>query len=506
MAGLTDALNTANSGLQTAQRGLATAGNNIANVNTPGYTRQRAVLETRAPTVDSSGSIGNGVDQVSVERILDRFVGKRLVSETSRQAELDTQASVLRELENVVNEQVAGGVDAALTDFYGTLESLSSSATPGQPGERSDAFASAQNLVDTVGRYDSQLRGIQQEVDREITSVLPEINDLTRNIAQLNNEILEAERQAPANDLRDRQEQLILDLSQKIDITTRVDDSGMTSIRITGGAPLVETGLSNDLIAAVVPSSPNPFDGTFSQVYYSGVGGTFDVTSQIKGGELGALVEARDEVIGGAIRDLDALAYTVAESFNERHQEGFGLVDGTQRDFFVISGSGGSTDDAAGNFGISAEIDPSQGGSLENIAVGAISVGGGGAAAGDTGIGDPTDPNRGGVAWLKELQRDSVQQYAAGDLVGARTGSTQTISSAFSDFGAAIGQEAASTSRQLAQQESILSSLQDRRDSVSGVSIDEEVSDLVRLQTSFQANARVVSTVRALFQSLLDVF
>lgn len=497
MAGLGDALSTANSGLQAAQKGLATVGNNIANVNTPGYTRQRQVLETRLPTVDSTGSIGNGVDQVSVERILDRFVGRRLVAETSRMAQLETQSSIYSEVENVVNDQAAGGVDTALRDFYGALESLSSSGTPRQPAERSEMLSAGKALAETIGRYDSQLRGIQREVDRAITGVLPAINDLTRNIAELNVEILQAETVAPANDLRDRQEAMILELSEKVEITTRVDEKGMTSIRVKGGVSLVDGDLSTELVATVLPSSPNAFDPTFSQVFASGGGGTFDVTSQIQGGELGGLIEARDSVIAGAVRDLDALAYTIADSFNERHSAGFGLADATQRDFFVGLADGDSIEDAARNFAIAADVDPEQGGSLDNIAVGSeVSAGGPGAAVDD----------RRGADSFKELQREAVQQYVVGDVAGTRTGGTKTITSALTAFGGEIGQEAASTSRQLTQQESILGAIQDRRDSVSGVSIDEEVSDLVRLQTNFQANARVISTVRTLFQALLDAF
>ncbi|MFK7898684.1 MAG: flagellar hook-associated protein FlgK [Myxococcota bacterium] len=508
MAGLGDALSTANSGLQTTQRGLATVGNNIANVDTPGYTRQRPVLETRGPTVDTTGAIGNGVDQISVERILDKFVARRLVSETSRLSELDTRASIYTEVENIVNDQTSGGVDTALREFYGSLESLASSATPGQPGERSEALGNAQDLVDTVNRFDAQLRGLQREVDRAITGALPAINDLTRNIAELNVEIVRAETQAPANDLRDRQEQLILDLAERVEITTRVDESGMTSIRIKGGAPLVDGDLVNELVAAVVPSSANPFDATFSQIYYTSSGGTFDVTAQIRGGELGGLIESRDSVIAGAIRDLDTLAYTVADSFNERHSAGYGLADDVQRDFFVGLPDGDSTDDFARSFAIAADVDPGQGGSLDNIAVGATSTGPGqGAAANDTGIVDPANPaNNAGAKWFKELQRDDVVNYISGDVAGSPTGGTLSVTEAFAEFGATIGQDSASTGRQLAQQESVLGSLQDRRDSVSAVSIDEEVSDLVRLQTNFQANARVITTVRTLFQALLDAF
>ncbi len=497
MAGLFDALGTATRGLQVVQRGLATAGHNIANAETPGYTRQRAVLQSAPAQPDATGTIGSGVEQVTIERIIDRFVGLRLISETSRRASLETESTIYREVETLVNDQLANGLTSKFTSFFDSLDDLSNAAEPGQTVARGQVLAAAETLVDTVRRYDTQLRGLQRDADRGMTALLPEVNSITSEIARLNGEIAEAEAIAPANDLRDQRDRLVLDLAEKIEIVSSEDQDGMASIRIAGGITLVSKRIASELVAVVDPANLNAFDPTFSQVYYRGAGSFFDVTSSLKGGELGGLIEARDGIVAGAIRDLDAVVFTLSESFNSVHRGGLGLNDGAAHDFFTDLTGQATVDDSARNFGIAADIDPDQGGSLGNIAAGAVPnplTGGPEAAPGDTDW----------VEELKNLRTLRVTNYLAGDASGSPTGSSNSVSGGLINMIGEIGQNARSTSRALEQQEAVLSSLQDRRDSVSGVSIDEEVANLVQLQANFQANARVVSTVNFLMQALID--
>ena len=495
MAGLMDALGTASRGLQVVQRGIATTGHNIANANTSGYSRQRAVLETSLPIVESSGMIGTGVEQVSVDRIVDEFTQLRLMSETSRRAALDAEAGIYAQVESVVNDQLSEGLTQELTGFFGALDDLHVATEPGQPVERGAVLAAAESLIDTIHRYDAQLRDLQSGADRGITSILPEVNALTSRIAELNGQIAEAETIAPANDLRDRRDELLLELSQKMEFTTLEDQAGMVSVRIGGGIQLVNGRTANELSAVVDPANPNPFDATFSNVYYQGSGAFFDVTSSIKGGELGGLIEARDGIVGGVIRDLDAFAFTLAEGFNAQHRAGFGLVDGAPHDFFVDTGSQPSVDDSARNLALSADIDPAQGGTLGNIAA-AAAAGASGADAGDTAHAEV----------LGNLRDGSVASYLAGDAPGTPTGPSRSLSSSLIDMIGNLGQQARTTTRALEQQEAVLSAVQDRRDSISGVSVDEEVANLVQLQTSFQANARVITTVNQLFTDLMSAF
>ncbi len=495
MAGLFDTLGTATRGLQVVQSGLATTGHNIANADTPGYTRQRAVIEASLPQMTGAGAIGTGVEQISVERILDRFVAERLVRETSRQATLDTQASIYRQLESVVSSQEGEGLAGDLTSFFDALDDLSNAIAPGQEAERAQLVAAGQSLVDSIRRTDGQLRELQRGADRSISSVLNEVNAISAEIAALNQKIAVAEVTAPANDLRDQRDQLVLALAEKVDIALVTDNQGMLSVRISGGLPLVDKDIAARLDAVVDPADPNPFDPSFVQVHYTGAGSSFDATSLLRGGELGGLIEARDAVLGGAIRQLDAFAYTVAERFNAIHRGGLGLVDGAAHDFFADLSGQPSVNDAARNFALSADVDPSQGGSLGNIAAGSAAnpvTGGPEAAPGDTTW----------VERLKDLRTTNVASYLAGDVPGTPTGTSTSLVSSLGRWIGDIGQGARSAERSLAQQDSVLTAVRNRRDEVSGVSIDEEVAELVKLQASFQANAKVLSTISTMLDDL----
>jgi flagellar hook-associated protein 1 FlgK len=495
MAGLFDTLGTATRGLQVVQSGIATTGHNIANADTPGYTRQRSVIEASLPQMTGAGAIGTGVEQISVERIFDRFVAERLVRETSRQATLDTQASIYRQLESVVTSQEGEGLAGDLTSFFDALDDLSNAIAPGQEAERTQLVAAGQSLVDSIHRYDTQLRELQSAADRGISGLLSEVNAISAEIAALNQKIAAAEVTAPANDLRDQREQLVLSLAEKVDIALVTDNQGMLSIRISGGLPLVDKDIAARLDAVVDPADPNPFDASFVQVHYTGAGSSFDATALLRGGELGGLIEARDAILGGAIRELDAFAYTVADRFNQVHRGGLGLVDGAAHDFFTDLSGQPSVNDAARNFGLSSDIDPSQGGTIRNIAAGAAAnpvTGGPEAAPGDTGW----------VEQLKDLRRASTPTYLAGDVPGTPTGSPTSMVSSLGRWIGDIGQGARSAERSLAQQDSVLAAVRNRRDEVSGVSIDEEVAELVKLQASFQANAKVLSTITTMLDDL----
>ncbi len=500
MAGLFDALETATRGITVVQRGMATTGHNIANVNTPGYSRQRSVLVSGTPQPDAAGTIGSGVEQLTVERIVDQFVNRRLVSETTRYAGIDAEANLYREIESIVNDQLTEGLSDELNSFFNSLDDLANSPTPGQPVERGQVLASAQSFVDTVHRWEAQLSTLQRDTDRGIVGLVPEINALASEIAELNGRIAEAETLSPANDLRDRQEKLILDLAERIEITTITADDGSVSVRLEGGLSLVDRRVAGQLEAVVDPLNPNPLDPTYSQIFYQGAGSSFDITNQVTGGELGTLLTGREQVIAGAVADLDAFVYTLVDTFNTEHRNGIGLVDDSANDFFQITGLGTTIDGAARGLGIADAINTDAGGTTDNIAAADAANRPAGSPPGTPG--QAGDTSR--VEFLKDIRTNRVTGYLAGDTVGTPTGNAAGIAANLINLTGEIGQRARTSSRALEQQEALLQSVQDRRDSISTVSIDEEVAELVKLQSNFQANARVIRTVTEMIQDLFD--
>ncbi len=483
MPGLFGTLDLSARALGVTQRGLGVTAHNIANVNTPGYTRQRQLLEAALPVNDGSGAIGTGVEQSTIQRVHDSFMQARLIQEHSSQGSLESEARVLSQLESLFNEQFGDGITPQLSALYDAFEDLAVSTEPGQPTERAALVGVAQTVVATFNRFDSQMAELQRSTDRAIVGLLPEVNKLIEQIAELNQEIAKAESLAPANDLRDEQERLIRDLASKMEITTIEDSRGMTTVMFGGGIPLVDGIVTSSLQAVADPS--HPFDPTFSAIHVQTGNQSFDVTSRIAGGELGGLLLSRDVHIADARNDLDALAFSLVQTVNTQHNAGLGLVDTTARDFFSLVDPTQVAGAAAG-ISVNTEITSDH----DNIAV---ADGTPPALSGDT-------RNAQAMARLRDALQPS---YAPGDVLAAPpTGVSQSVIQQSANLISSRGRAAELVNFSLNQQGQILAEIQDRRDEVSGVSLDEEVTDLIRLQSSYQANARVISTVNDMLQQL----
>ncbi len=499
---LFDALGTASRALQVNQKGLAVAGHNIANVETEGYSRQRQRLQSALANLSPAGHIGTGVEQVTIERVTDQFTQARLYQETATLGSTRTQADVMAQVESVFNEQGTEGLTTQLSLYFDAWESLQASTAPGQPTERNALLSSGQSLVDTISRLDRQLRDLQASTDRTIVAIVPEINSLSERISDLNAEVVKQEALAPANDLRDQRDELIRQLSEKVEVSTFENANGTVNVMIGGGIPLVTGADYNQL--RTVPDPTNSFDPNYSRVNFVGGGNDFDVTSSISGGELGGFLAARDTDIANAIRELDAFAYNLARKVNDQHQLGYGIDPGSTggHDFFTFQnppGLGATTDDAASLLRISADIDPAQGGDVRRIAAASVEDPGG------SGLGAAGDKRN--AQSISDLRTAESATWVAGAAVAApASGPSQSILQLGTDVIGDVGQRARTLNLALEQQENVLRKVQDRRDSISGVTLDEEMGDLIRLQAAFQANSRIVVTVNRMFDSLISAF
>ncbi len=461
------------------QAGVRNTGHNIANVGNPAYSRQRQVIEAVTPVATPTGALGQGAEQASIQRVTDPFLTRQLSDETMRNGSLDAQARVLSQLEEALNEQPGEGLGAELSRFYDELQALATATTPGAPAERASLVATADALVSRFHALDGEVRAQQRAADRTLVGLVPEINGLLDRINELNEEISRAENIAPANDLRDQREAAIQDLSQRIDIDVFEQQDGKVVVLHTSGVSLVEGATARRLVAQQDPT--NPFDPTFSRILYDDGAVQSDLTAAIGSGELGGLLRARDTTIPGVIRDLDSVAFTLIETVNGVHNLGVGL-NGTSGDFFApLAG----TDDAARNIALDANVASDE----RNIAAGLTT------AAND---------NRNALA-LAALRTTASAVFLAGDLSGAPSGPVRTVSDHHASTVADLGQQSRSMAAALDQNQRILKELEDRRDEVSGVSLDEEVTNLVRLQAAYQANARVISAVDEMLEQVLTL-
>ncbi len=152
MSGLFGILDVAGRGLLVTQKGLQTTSHNIANVNTPGYSRQRQIVESSLPIQNPNGNLGTGAEQTSVERIADAFIQAQIIKQNGASGSTDVQTAALTTIEQVFNEQQGLGIGAALSGLYDAFSELAAAPQPGAPVQREVLRASAQTTLELLGR------------------------------------------------------------------------------------------------------------------------------------------------------------------------------------------------------------------------------------------------------------------------------------------------------------------------------------------------------------------
>ena len=459
-------LHSGSTALSAQGRSLQTSANNVANAETPGYTRQRAELSTRRPLNRSGLLLGQGVRASTISASYDSFAQRRVVSGLGRDGFAGAQASSMRGIETALGEGENGGIGQRLSELFDAFEMIESD--PVSPGRRLDVLSKAEQFSSAVRRGADFLQTKQSESDDLVSSLVDEANLLAQEIAGLNANIRNLEAGDDfANDLRVQRMTAVEALSA-IGPTRFADrpDGGLSVL--FGGHTLVEGSEARALSAVVNPTT------NLSEVHISQGTTTFDITSSVgTGGKLGATIFTRDVTTQNMIDQLDDLAFSVATQVNAVHQAGFDLNGATGADFFappaVAAGAASTLVVDAGMVGNTDGIAAS--GSLATI------------PGGNTNI-----------AAIAALSSSLTM-----------TGGTRTFSDFYAEFVSTLGAEASSAYREELGAATELSVSFDARDAVTAVSLEEEAIDLIRFQEAYQAAARVISTTNGLFDDLMSI-
>ncbi len=327
---MADILGTSVSGLQAFQRALATTSHNISNVNTEGYSRQRAEFETRPPTEMGNGFIGNGVETGTIQRLFDQNLENALRQAGSDFEDKDTLANYAGRIDNLLADKEAG-LSPALQGFFDSLQDVAND--PASSSAREVALAQAENLVSRFDLLDRRFRDLDSEVNSQLGAEVEEINQYAESIASLNREIREAEGRTgqPANDLLDQRDLQIRKLSEKVGTQIVAQDDGAVNVFVGSGQPLVTGNSANELAV-----QRNEYDPGRSEIAFAGSSGNQTITGTLSGGSIGGLLEFRDEILKPARNDLGQLATGLTDAFNAQHRQGI-QPDGSQgEDFFSV--------------------------------------------------------------------------------------------------------------------------------------------------------------------------
>ena len=442
MGGLSGTLSIALGALAADQGAVAITSNNIANVDTTGYSREQVNLSTNPTIQIGNVQFGTGVSLDPTTSIRDNLLEMRLDQENQSASQLTAFLGPMNQVQALFNETSGTGLQTPLTAFFNSLTQLS--ANPSDSSSRQNVITAGQNLASAFQQDSSNLQALQSNTDLGVQQSVTQINQLTQQIASLNVQVSNLEGLGQdAGSFLDQRTQLVRQLSGLININEADAGNGSLTITTSGGASLVVAGHSFSLDTQVNSNT------TYHDVYSQGT----DITSTITGGTLGGEIQVRDQQIPSILNQLDTFAYNLATSVNTQSKAGF---------------------DALGNAGVNFFTQPtSVTGASSTIAV-AITDPNLVAASSDGTVG-----SNGNVQALANLQNQNIVdgQTPADYYSGLIFQIGNTVSQATTEQ-TAVG---------LVQQQ-----LQDQQGAVSGVSLDEETVNLVKYQGAYEAAANVV--------------
>lgn len=460
MATLGSALSIATSALAADQTAIDISANNTANANTPGYTVEAAVWQAQDSVTLNGGSYGSGVSVVSTGSQRDRVLEQRVQQQTQATQQSGSRLAALSQIQTYFNDTATGtgaastGIGASLNGLFSSFTRLS--ASPSDGPTRQSVLGAAQTLAQTFNAASAELQQQTSSLNQQVAGVVGQVNVLTTQIASLNKQIMSSSPNGDAGVLEDQRQQDINQLSQFVGLDQiRTESNGLT-LTTTNGAALVSEGQSYALSTGMVAGNTNIFSSNGN-----------DLTSGLSGGQLGGALQARSQDIPAIQNQIDALAYGIATSVNATNAAGLDANGNPGGNIFNISPSASG---AAASIGV-AITSPSQ---IAAAGVGEGSIGNTNAAA------------------LANLQSSAI--------VG---GSTPTAF--YSSFLTSLGSTVSGATTQNSAGQSELIQLTSQRNALSGVTLDQEASNLTQYERAYQAASKVFSIVDTLIASALNL-
>ncbi|MFA6286575.1 MAG: flagellar hook-associated protein FlgK [Opitutaceae bacterium] len=465
MSGLFASLNQSVKALNAQSRGVETAGRNLANVNNADYARQRVLFGDRGTVLTPQGAESLGIEAKAIQQIRDSLIDQQVGREIARTASLQSQSDAYAKAQAALGESIdrtettgdtassGEGLSGAFGEFFNALQAFA--ARPTDLGERQNLVQRADILAERFRVTDSRLEQIQTDLGTQVQSDTDDVNRLLSTVADLNGQIgrLEINAVGSAVDLRDQRQATIEKLAAKIGSETRPNatETGQLDVfvRDAGGNPVV-------LVSLAVVANPVAFDG--AQL----TAGTAATPVALSSGSINGLLTARDGAVQDLRDQLDDFASQLAVSVNAAYNP-----TGATGDFFAYNPAA-----PASTLALAAGLTPVS-----------LKASDGGASADNT------------LAAAVAALSAHPFSIGSGDLIDGTF--SQYYSGVVSDFGRTVS----GTDGRLADQTNIENLVRQQRQSVSGVSMDEEMADLLKYQRAFEASSKVISII----DGLLDV-
>ena len=531
------------SALNSLQRAISTTGNNIANANTDGYSRQEVEFASRTPNRIGGVTLGTGVKVSSIRRAYDQFLTQDVQARTSSSGYYSLYATTAEQIDNLMADP-ATSISSAMDQFFASMEAVANSPTS-QP-ERQVMLSEAQTLATRFNYVDARLSELAENMNEQMSVFVVDINQYTQDIAQLNQQIARLERTpgGSPNDLLDQRDQAVESLAKLVRVETRTQEDGSINVFMSSGHRLVSQSGAETLrlSAAVQPDGP-------VRVYISAPGGSdTELTESALGGELGAALDVSNNVIDRARRDIGLLALGLTDTFNTQHKLGDTLNQVAGSDFFtaitpvttastlnsVTTTVSAVIDDATQLTGASYQIDYTDSAvTITNLATNVsqdingttISLDGltftvspfSNQTDGDRFLVEPTGRAASAITVALSDTSDIAAANSGGNVGDNRNllslialrdanslkGGTQSVYDIYNNAVAQVAVDTRSARANADTEQSLLQSVTDRRDGITGVNLEEEAANLIRYQQAYQAAAQIITTANDVFDTLL---
>ncbi len=454
MSNLLATLTIGTGALAAEQGALDATANNVANVNTPGFSRKEAQFTENPPVVLGPLSFGTGVSLASVQSARDPILQLRIAQETGQQGDLNALVTGAQQIQSLFSGQTSGDIGSQISALFSSVSQLSTDPT--NLALRQGVLTAAGNLATTFNNTSTALGGQRTSIDQNVAQTVQQVNTLTQQIAQINAQISALENvHQDAGTLVDQGDVLIGQLSGLIDVSQIKSDNGIT-LTTSNGAPLV---VGQQSFTLSTQPDPSGVQHIFSQGN--------DITSQINSGALGGLLAVRDQKIPALLNGLDTLAAGLANAFNSANASGTDLNGKVGGNLFIAPPAGGTG--AAASLAV-AVTDPAL-------------------------VAASSDGSAGSNGNLANFSAIHDQNIING----------QTPSSYYGNLVFGVGNDVATATADLQSSQLVLQQLQDQRGSISGVSLDEEASHMVEYQRAYDAAARVITTVNQMMETVIQM-
>lgn len=315
------------SALLAFQRSLETVSHNIANANTPGYSRQALDLQTRAPNLLNGSYVGTGVEVGATRRVVDQILIEQVRVSRSSSSEMESLHQLAKELDSILGDEtisLSGGYD----DFNAALQSVSNS--PDSVAARQAFIASSNNLINRFASLDSQFSRITSTMNGQMEAVVQQVNSLTKGISAINNELLSSQGgEAKPNDLLDKRDELVSELGKLVGIRVVEDSDGSQNVFLSSGAVLVLGSDAGTL--TTVNNSDNP---EFKDLAITSQSGATVAINKASGGKVAGILDFREQMLRPTKEAINRIAISFADQFNQRHALGMDLKGAVGSDLF----------------------------------------------------------------------------------------------------------------------------------------------------------------------------